>query len=479
MKILETIRTYRYELIALTTSASVMMLEIVGARLIAPYFGASLYTWTAMIGVILGAISVGFWYGGRLADRDDPRKSLATIITAAAALILVTSLFQAEVLEVIASQNLDLRISALLAALILFSVPSFFIGMVSPHLAKIRLTSLKTSGAVIGRLEAAGALGSIIGTFLSGYFLLAYLGAQTITVCLSILLIMISFLAAKRGRLLLRLGIIVVAILIIGAQRLPAQVLADIDTPYNRYQVTEAMRDNRYVRYLLTDRRSVQSAQFPDSPAEPVFSYVERMAQLAAAHPNPERILIIGGGAFTLPIILSSYVPNAQVDIVEIDPELGPISEKYFNFASNPKIKAYFEDGRSYLNRDNHPYDVIFVDAYNSLTTPFHLTTREFDLRIKQHLKPGGVIMANVVDKGHGQFLASMKVTYESVFKHTHIYQADADRLIGTKQNFMLVATDSDNAAQYVQNKFSGRVFLTVKGIILTDDYAPVERISY
>ncbi len=479
MKIFTTVRTHRYELIALSTSACVMMLEIVGARLVSPYFGASLYIWTAMIGVILGALSVGFWYGGRLADRYEPHRTLTIIITSSAVSVLIMAFIQSSVLSYIASQRLDLRLSAILAALLLFSIPSLLIGMVSPHLAKIRLTSLESSGETMGRLEAAGALGSIAGTFLCGYWLLAYFGARSIVIVLAVTLLATSFLASMRWKPWPRLAVLLLALPLLLFQSLPAAVLADVDTAYSRYRIVESERKSRAVRYLVMDSYSTQSGQYVGSPTEPVFAYIEKMQLTAGIHPNPERILIIGGGVFTLPMILADDFPSAQIDIVEIDPVLGTLSEQFFDYKSNPNITAYFEDGRSFINRDNEQYDLIFVDAYSSLTPPFHLSSLEAASRLNKNLKPDGMVVSNIVDESSGDFLASMNKTYEQIFSNTKVFRADVTRSTNQRQNFLLIGTNDNELAQNLTTRLEGSATASAKGLILSDNYAPVERMSY
>lgn len=207
-------RTYRYEIVAFLTGAAVMVLEIVGARLISPQFGSSTYVWTAMIGVILGALAVGFAIGGRLADKYHSSAFLGQLIFIASLLVLGMALIERSVLTSIADLNLDLRLSALLAAILLFSPPSLLIGMVSPHLAKIRIISLDTTGKSIGKLEAAGALGSIAGTFSCGYFLLGAFGSRSIIIGIVVLLMITSVIVNPYFWRKSRLGVLAFALLV-------------------------------------------------------------------------------------------------------------------------------------------------------------------------------------------------------------------------------------------------------------------------
>ncbi len=477
-KALTTIRDYRYELIALLTGASVMILEIVGARLIAPYFGTSTYVWTSMIGIILGSLSLGFWYGGRLADKYDTEQDLGLIIAGAAALVLAMTFLQEPALELIINQQFDLRFSSAIAAIILFGPPSALIGMVSPHLAKLRVTSLKTTGTSIGRLEAAGAIGSIGGTFLSGYWLLAYLGARNVTLWLVVLLICTSFLANPKRLRWLRATVAFIAIIFLNFSTLPIGIIHDSDSAYSRYRVARASYNDRPAHLLLTDKQSIQSGMYLDDPDEPVFSYTQLMTRVVTNTEDAKRILIVGGGAHTMPTILAKRLPQSTFDVVEIDPALDDISRQYFNYKDMQNIHVHYEDGRTYINKSHDAYDLIIMDAFNSLTPPFHLTSREAVLRLKYNLSRGGLILINAPADFYGEFLPSLLKTYTSVFTEVSAYQSDKESL-NKRQNFLIVATDDKPKLSQLTEGFPTPVDPPKTGLVLSDDYAPVERLSY
>ncbi|MDQ3064763.1 MAG: fused MFS/spermidine synthase [bacterium] len=479
LRLKKQITAYRYELIALLTGATVMMLEIVGARLIAPYFGTSIYVWTAMIGVILGALSIGFWYGGKLADRDDSKNDMTLIIIIAAALIFLATIVQDFVLESLANQRFDLRVSSFLAASILFAPPSLLIGMVSPHLAKIRITSLETTGATIGRLEAAGAIGSIIGTFLSGYVLLSFFGARTLSLLLVVVLVITSLLANRRRLLWPRIILVFLALIAAYGNPLPRDVVADIDSSYSRYQVKQTLYNGRQANLLVMDGTSYQSGAYLDGTNEPVFSYIRAMYESAINYNSPKNILVIGGGAYTLPMVLAEALPDSQVDVVEIDPVMDEIASNYFGFEKLSNINIYHEDGRRYLNRHSEAYDLIFLDAFSSLTPPFHLTSREAVERIKKNLNPQGAVVVNVPGDYYGQLVGSIKQTYKSVFSHSSVYRANPNLSLEPRQNFLLVASSSMDPLVSATSELGESVPFATKGFVLTDDYAPVERLSF
>lgn len=464
-----------------------MVLEIVGARLIAPVFGTSTYVWTAMIGVILGSLAIGYAVGGKLADRDNPARFLGLLLTGAAMLVLLMGLLQQTVLEVIAAMQLDLRISALLAAIMLFGLPSLLLGMVSPHLAKIRVTSLETTGFSIGRLEAAGAVGSIAGTFACGYFLLGAFGSRSIVIGVVMILLLTAAIAGplpsawRKARLFGLLATFFVAT-VINAN--PPSVLADVDSSYARYQVVTGFDGAQKAHYLVTDRSGIQSAASAQSADQLLLEYTRQFAAAAAAYGDPRRVLVIGGGAYTFPVYLANNYSDATIDAIEIDPALDTLAAKYFNYTPSPRLRIHHVDGRSYLNTNDSRYDLIYMDAFSSLSPPFQLTTRQTVAHIKRSLVPEGAAVVNVVaayEGGRGEYARAVLETYKREFRYVSLHPLDSS--IGAsegRQNLVLFAADdAQNYAALTQSLRHKPLRMQPGGLVLTDDYAPIERLTF
>ena len=479
MKLISWAKENRYEIIALLTGASVLMLEIAGARLLSPYFGASIYVWTAMIGVILAALSVGYWYGGKAADKDNPKNDLSLIITAAAVLIAVMTIFYKPVLDIIARGNLDLRLSAVIAALVLFSIPSALIGMVSPHLAKIRIDSLETSGTRIGRLEAAGAIGSIVGTFAAGYFLLAYFGSRDLTIFISILLILTSFLADRRRFTIFRLLVLIFISALLFIDNTPKSVVFDTDSSYARYQVERSLYRGKLANLLKMDNKGIQSAYYVNEPNEPVLSYAQQTLDTINQLESIDSVLVIGGGAYTIPTQIHSSYPEAEIQIVEIDPAMDKIATDYFGFKPNDKTAIAYEDGRTFLNKNTEKYDVIIIDAFSFLTPPFQISTLEAVERIHNSLNEPGVVIVNVASRANKQILSSLYKTYMQKFNYSTIHKANESYPDNISQNYLLYTSDDPATIEKISANLGAQATIPDVGIVLTDDYAPVERLNY
>jgi MFS family permease len=322
----------RYEAIALLNGALVMVLEIVGARMVAPYFGSSIYVWTAVVGVILGGLSLGYWYGGKLADRAAEDRYLALILQMAAGVLLLTLATQSVTLGTTMQAQVDLRVKAAFAALLLFLPANFLMGMVSPYLAKLRLTSLKDAGSSVGRLYAAGTVGSIVGTFASGYWLISWFGNRKLGLLVVAGLLVASWLARPAAYWWQRL--VVAALTMAALLWTPGtawggvRLLYDGDSSYQRLRVLEMPFEGQMVRALVTDNSSAESGISVAHPDVPAFEYIRAFLKAAEVQ-QPKRVLMIGGGAYVFPTLLVKRMPNVRVDVVEIDPKLDEVAAKY------------------------------------------------------------------------------------------------------------------------------------------------------
>lgn len=497
-QILAFLRAYRFECVAIADGMIVMMLELVGSRLVAPYLGTSIYVWTAIIGVILGALAIGNWYGGRLADRGPSTQKLVVIILVAAVVLLAEMTMQARIISVVAALSSDLRLSAFIISILVFAPPAALMGFISPYLAKLRLTSLADAGQSVGRLYAAGTAGSIFGTFLAGYWLIGTVGSQTLGWALVIALVLSSFIVQRRGLLAPRLAIIGMTLFVAAlAQSVTMQrgfaVMYDGDTSYARYLVLTEPSGNKDHRFLLTDSQGIQSGVDLTQPYVPLFPYAERFMEAAAALPTePQRILMIGGGTFTVPTVLHHTYPSAQIDVIEIDPGLTELAEKYFGYKQSDKVHIINQDGRYFLNQraaraDLPKYDLIYMDAYSSLTPPFQLTTQEAAKRLASVLTPDGLLVVNMVATPAGSdaaFADASNATYRSVFAGHKWYLAGQQQPLDVRQNTIMLISKKDSLVKEVDAKLKTWQELPsapgsgTKPVILTDDHAPVERLT-
>jgi len=472
-----------------------MALEIVGSRVLAPYVGTSIIVWTSLIGIILASLSLGYWLGGRIADKNPHRRLLARIILSAGLLIGLVSFVKAPLLSLIENSFSDIRLASVLSTLILFAPPSLFLGMVLPYAVRLKLRSLKKSGRTSGNLFALSTIGSILGTFSAGFFLLAYLGNTKILILLSILLVGTSFLLYPGSVLRIKSKLflfLLAAAALFGLLNLPnigkPGVFFDTDSAYNRIilEIREDKITGRPVLVLLTGR-SQQSMMFLDEDDDLVAEYTKYYRLGAHFNPNIKRALMIGGGGYSYPKDFLKSNPNAELDVVELDPKITELARKYFNLEDNPRLTIYHQDGREFLNKTETKYDAVFVDAYSDgCSYPFQLATVEALQEINEVLNKEGVVISNITSKiggRGGRFLRAELKTYEAVFPQVYIFPVADPKGEARRQNIMFVALKSKekpifSSEDKKQDKLLKNLLtkeITKDMPILTDDYAPVE----
>ncbi|MDO9631202.1 MAG: fused MFS/spermidine synthase, partial [Humidesulfovibrio sp.] len=397
------------ELAVFLCGAVVMVLELTGSRVLAPYLGTSIVVWTSLIGVVLGALSLGYWWGGRLADRRPEPKLLARLILLAAVATLGMAGSKAFLLTFLQNRTtwglselaLPMAGTTLAATLILFGPASVLLGMVSPLAVRLRMESASSSGRTAGNLYALSTLGSIVGTFSAGFWLTATLGTTNIILCMAVVLVAASA-CVYRGDSLAKLGALMLALataltLYTWDRQFRHIGLFDIDTGYQRVLVFNSLdkASGRRLRVLTTGPEGMQSAMFTDDPQALAVPYT-RFYRLAA-HFRPDirsdirpgiwRMLMLGGGGYSFPkYVLSQpqeFGGQPRMDVVEIDPGVTAIARGYFDWADDPSVSVFHDDARRFLSRaqsriqaGGEKYQVALVDVFTShYSVPFHLAT--------------------------------------------------------------------------------------------------------
>ncbi|MCB0323561.1 MAG: fused MFS/spermidine synthase [Bdellovibrionales bacterium] len=484
----------RLQLTVLVCGAVVMALELAGSRVVAPFLGTSVFVWTSLIGVILAALSVGYTWGGRLADRRPEVALLGRIVLIAALLTGILSVLQYPVLVVLSSLHLDLRLGTIVASAVLFAAPAVVLGMVAPFAVRLTLNDVEHSGQLVGRLYALSTVGSIIGTFLSGFLLIAYLGTRTLILVLALLLALTSVLVAPSSdritkfTVLLALGLLILA----GSafeQRLTASGMRDFDTSYQRALVLDMKDDStgRIARALATDPLGSQSIMFVDNPTELAADYSKFYHLAFHFNPAAEHVLLLGGGAYSVPKDFIARYEQVTLDVVELDPGITAIARELFFLSDDPRLSIYHEDARTFLNRSTTRYDAILVDVFaSSPSVPFHLTTTEAVAALHRALTQEGVLLMNVISgiEGEaGEFLRATHRTLAEHFPQVLLLPIREPNDGSQVQNLMLVALKSSafpslsSADEMLEQQLRHlwRTPITHDVPVLTDDFAPVE----
>lgn len=490
-------------IMAFTAGASVMVIELSAIRVLAPWFGNSLYTWTGLIGVILTAMSAGYYFGGWLADKKTSYAILSHILALAALFILAIPLVAHLLGRPLA--GLDVILGPVLATLLLFAVPGFFLGSVSPYI--IRLVSLlsadKHIGLSAGTVYMVSTIGSVLGTFAAGFWLIPSLNLEQVfwsTGAALALLAALGYILSlqKRAFVVGHLLVLVVAVpVLVGAASL-AKPPPDSHLVYHKASYYHLIRvfqkklpSGMGITELYLDTTR-EGALYDKSSTLPIQA-LRYWALAPLFRGDLDSALVLGGGTFTLPETFLDHFPQAKVEVVEIDPAVVDVGRRFFRLNRYPQMGIVVDDARRFLSRTPQKYDLIFGDAYNGLrSVPSHLLTKEFFQAVKNRLTERGIFMMHLINAVQGKdaalFNAVIK-TISQVFPETLVFAILPQKL--TKiQSIIIVAADFDldpaavlaalpPEKQALRNLLLTRIppeiYRAQEGSLLTDGFNPVE----
>lgn len=472
-------RLNAYQYISAITGFALLTYELIASRLLAPTIGSSIYVWTSVIGVIIAALSLGYSVGGKLADRRVEPQDVSWLLMASAFGVISTIVTTDSTLSVITNTIGDPRMQGLIASLLLFAPTSFVIGAISPYLARLTVKSVKTSGSTVASLSTLNAIGSISGTFCTGFIFMAYVGSlETLTV-VSFILLASSWLIQPKKNTHKRLMVTAVLALFISlTYGLHANNKADItvNTSTASYRIVDTFYNNQATRVLMSGPGGYQSGVYLDGDRSLVFDYTQQLANVVEAAPKKDRILILGGGAYTLPEYLARAYPQSQIDVVELDGKLADISKEYFNYQPQPNIADFHQDARAFLNQTDRQYDVILVDVFSDSLIPFSVSTAEYARQIAKASTSDGIVAVNFIGSNRGAcgtLLGSMQNSYTQQFAYGKILPL-RDSSLSSNQNIIMAF--SQKTLSMLNQDWINPV--TTSGPELRDNFAPVEHLK-
>jgi spermidine synthase len=479
------LNTYAAAGLIFGSSASVLVIEVVMLRLLAPYFGLTLETSTMVIGLALAAIAMGAWAGGRMADRVDPRLGLGPLFGLAGVVVAVTPV------AVRSAAAVDTGILLSMAAVVTTVLPSTMLAAVTPMVTKLRLTSLDETGTVVGRLSGIGTAGAIVGTVLTGFVLISRAPISTIMVGLGIGLVIVAAVlqvgAWRRG------PAVAAAVLIVagGAGVVVAPGGCDAETIYH-CAVVRTDPERPTGRVLLLDGAPHSYVDLED-PTYLRFAYARAVASVIdTVYPpgRPLRAYHLGAGALTLPRYLERVRPGTSSVVSEIDPGVIRIDTEQLGLRIGDGTEVRIEDGRLGLGRlPDDSRDLVIGDAFGGISVPWHLTTHQAVAEVDRVLTEDGTYAVNMIDRGPLAFARAEVRTLTVVFDHVAL-AAEQDTLSRSGGgNLVAIASDSPLDTAAIAGQLAKRD--TDWGVItgpelaswvgdaevLTDDYAPVDQL--
>lgn len=488
------------------SSASVLVMEILAARLLAPYVGVTLETYTGIIGIILAAIAVGTWWGGRQADRRDPRALLGpTLILGGGLALLIVPIVRA-----VGTLPLGTGVPAVLVLVLVgFFAPAAVLSAVSPMVVKLQLASLDRTGSTVGRLSALGTAGAIAGTFVTGFVLVAQWPTTPILVGVAVAVIAVGVVVSAAGRhgrrraRMIGTACLVAVVGAAGAARVNAALdPCDRESAYYCARVDAAGLNcpDGLTLYLDTLRHS---CVYPDDPTRLGYSYTQRFADVlrVAAGPGrePPDVLHVGGGGFTMPRYVSATYPGSTNTVLELDQVLVDIAREQLGLVDSAETRVIVGDARTGIRAlPDDSVDVVLGDAFGGLAVPWHLTTTQWLTEVDRVLRPaggtaargpgaeGGMYAVNVIDRPPLAFARSHAASIQQVFGHVAVW-VPAGVAEGTARgNIILIGSPSPiDAAALRIAAGAGNELLTGDAaaafigdaVPLTDDYAPVDQL--
>ena len=543
--------------IVFVSSTCGLVIELVAGRIMAPYIGVSLYTWTSIIGIVLAGMSLGNYLGGQIADRRASRTTLGLIFLAGS--ISTVGILVMTQVAMSLNMTMDLIPRIVLYTTAIFFLPSLVLGMVSPVVVKLALQDLTRTGNTVGTIYAFSTVGSIFGTFVTGFWLISWLGTRAIiwivagvllamavgvgefwrpkgrlaaislaaglgivavvtnanqdwvsaagltdiamrsapiVIAVPLLILVTIALGVRLQAAASALGILAIAVVGLGWTQNQYRAPCIVESNYFCIRISTANIDGRQVRSLVLDHL-IHSYVLPEDPSFLGYGYERVYDELTRYHANGRTdidTLFIGGGGYTFPRYIEAVYPRSSVDVMEIDPAVTQAAFDHLSLSPQTRVRSFNMDARTFLIHwpDPKRYDIVYGDAFNDLSVPYHLTTVEFDRIIYDRLKPDGIYMINVIDKYRGgEFMKAFLTSLQQVFPNVYLASQGEAWLGGGSNTYILLATktpfDRADFARVIGNGNAPRTnfmpadmldayLATEPRKLLVDDYAPVDQ---
>lgn len=482
-------KKYKLEITVFLCGAIGMILELVAARVLSPYVGSSNLIWTTIIGVMLTSMSLGYWIGGKFADKKPEIGILSNFILVGAIFTSVIPIMETILVKNLVQISENLVVIAFIAATVIFGIPSFVLAIVSPYAVKLKDKQLEEVGKISGKTSSLSTIGSIVGTFLAGFFLIPTFGVRTIVFIITITLLIISVLLypnknKKYFGFIAILTISLIAFSILGKNLFEEnnpEIIKDLDSQYSRIWVLQAKNEDTTYKTLEVDRG--RESYINETTGEMGAKYLYYYDLFQYFNKNANSTLMIGGAAYTYPMHYLNKYEEKTIDVVEIDSKMTELAQEQFGLnVQDPNLKIYHQDGRSYLNTTKNKYDCILIDAFKGLNAPFELTTVEAMANARNCLNESGIVLTNIISSLEGEesdFIQYEYATYKKVFDEVKIFQVYPVEkqkvqnliLVGIKGKNTIDENKRNEYGELLQNEVKD--FETDKNIV-TDNYAPI-----
>ena len=485
-------KKYSLEITVFLSGALTMILELIAARVLSPYVGSSNLIWTTIIGIMLTSMSIGYWFGGKMADKNKENdiKILSNYLLISAIATSIIPILEVVFIDVLSQLSSNLIFVAIICATVTFGIPSFLLATVSPIAVKIKNNNMDHIGATSGKISSLSTIGSIFGTFFAGFILIPNLGVRNIILGCSILLWILSvYLFNKKDKkyyiLMIVELLIIIGLNILGGylfQVRNPEITRDVDSEYSRIWVTNLDVGETTYKTLQVDTGLESYINQETGEMGATYLYYYDLFEYYNKEANDA--LMIGGAAYTYPMHYLKKYENKTIDVVEIDEKMTQIAEEEFGLdKNNPNLGLITQDGRSYLNYNEKKYDTVFIDAFKGLNAPFELTTYEAMQKVYNSLDENGTVITNIISAIEGDdadFIKYEYSTYKAIFDDVKVFQVNPNNSDDEEQNLILVGIKRNGNINTDKEKEYGELLnneikdFTSDKPVITDDYAPI-----
>ncbi|OIP97953.1 hypothetical protein AUK40_02200 [Candidatus Wirthbacteria bacterium CG2_30_54_11] len=408
----------------------IMAVEMAASRLMAPYFGTSVFVWTNLLGIIMLALSLGYYFGGRIADRNPTEQYLYTLLFGASLILFVLPFAAPFIMNFVSSGvsegEFSIVVSSFVSSLIVFCIPFLALGMVSPTIIRLLSSEVDHSGRIAGRVYAASTVGSILGTFLPTLVFVPWIGTKKTILLFALVLCIVSLIGLGKRLLWGVIGVFVAALVLIPPQYFTsADIVYQTESPYSYLKVT---KDSFYGNMLQQDEGyAMHSVYNPDRIFTGAYWDYLYFAPYFQPDKKEQKAAVIGaagGTAYRMWEETSGDQFDFTFEGAEIDPVVVDLSRKYFGMDQYPNVEVSAQDGRIFLKQSKGDYDIVFLDAYRQIYMPPHLTSLEFFQLVRDRMSEDGVMIANVNAMFEGSDIYQRMVrTLQEVFPKVWVLQ--------------------------------------------------------